>query len=160
MTAQSRGRPSGAALVIAGGLAALAAVLLWDAAGITQGGGYAGVGPADVPRLIAFGLLALSAATVVAAFRGDVPRAPRQEPGPVLWILLGLGLQLSLLHVVGFAIAAALLFACTARAFGNRNLPLGLGIGLGLGLLTYGVFDRLLKLNLPGGPLESALFGG
>jgi putative tricarboxylic transport membrane protein len=159
VTSGPRVRPW-AALIIAGGLAVLAAVLLWDAAGIAQGGGYAGVGPAGVPRMVAIGLLILSFVTVVAGFRGDLPRPPRQEPGPVLWVLLGLGLQLGLLHVLGFAIAAALLFACTARAFGNRNLALGLGIGLGLGLLTYGLFDRLLQLNLPAGALETTLFGG
>jgi putative tricarboxylic transport membrane protein len=159
MTTATRGRPL-AALIIAGGLAALAAVLLWDAGTITRDGGYSGVGPADVPRLVAFGLLALAAATVVAGLRGALPAPPPQRAGPVLWIVLGLGLQLTLLHVVGFAVAAALLFACTARAYGSRNLPLGLGIGLGLGLLCYGVFDQLLQLNLPAGPLETTLFGG
>jgi putative tricarboxylic transport membrane protein len=159
MTHVEKGRPT-AALIIATGLAALAAVLWWDAAGITRDGGYAGVGPADIPRLVAIGLLGLSVATVITAFRGGLPAAPRQQPAPVLWILLGLGLQLSLLHVVGFSLTAALLFACTARAFGNRNLPLGLVIGLALGLVTYFAFDRLMDLNLPGGPIETLLFGG
>ena len=27
-------------------------------------------------------------------------------------------------------------------------------------LLVYGIFDRLLKLNLPAGPLETLVFGG
>lgn len=154
------GRLNPAAFVIAAGLAAMAAVLLWDASGITQDGGYAGIGPADVPRMIAFCLIGLAVWTVIAGLRRDVPEPPRQEAAPVIWILLGLGLQLAFLHVLGFVITGALLFACTARGFGQRNLPLGFGIGLGLAVLTYGVFDRLLRLNLPGGPLEMALFGG
>jgi putative tricarboxylic transport membrane protein len=153
-------RPRGAAFVIAAGLAGLAALLLWDAAGLRQDGGYAGVGPADVPRLIAFGLLVLAGLTVVAGLRGDLPRPPRQAPAPVLWILGGLGLQLALLHVAGFVLSAALLFGFTARGFGQRPLWRNIAVGLALSLLIYGVFDRLLRLNLPGGPLEHLIFGG
>ncbi len=153
-------RPRGAAFVIAAGLAGLAAVILWDAAGLKQDGGYAGVGPADVPRLIAYGLLVLAALTVVTGLRGDLPRAPRQAPAPVLWILGGLGLQLALLPVIGFILSGALLFGFTARGLGRKPLWLTVAVGAGVSLLLYGVFDRILRLNLPGGPLEMAIFGG
>ncbi|OYU19408.1 MAG: C4-dicarboxylate ABC transporter [Rhodobacteraceae bacterium PARR1] len=153
-------RPRGAAFVIAAGLAGLAALLLWDAAGLKQDGGYAGVGPADVPRMIAYVLLILSVGTVVAGIKGDLPRPPRQAPAPVLWILGGLGAQLALLHVLGFALTGAILFGCTARGFGQKPLWRGLLIGLVLALVIYGLFDRLLRLNLPGGPLEQLIFGG
>lgn len=153
-------RPRGAAFVIAAGLAGMAALILVDAAGLKQDGGYAGVGPADVPRLIAYGLLILAALTVVSGIRGDLPKPPRQAPAPVLWILGGLGLQLALLHVVGFVIAGAILFGMTARAFGQRPLWKAIAVGLVLGLLIFGVFDQLLRLNLPGGPLERLIFGG
>jgi putative tricarboxylic transport membrane protein len=153
-------RPRGAAFVIAAGLAGMAALILVDAAGLKQDGGYAGVGPADVPRLIAYGLLILAALTVVSGIRGDLPKPPRQAPAPVLWILGGLGLQLALLHVVGFVIAGAILFGMTARAFGQRPLWKAIAVGLVLALLIFGVFDQLLRLNLPGGPLERLIFGG
>lgn len=153
-------RPRGAAFVIAAGLAGMAALILVDAAGLKQDGGYAGVGPADVPRLIAYGLLILAALTVVSGIRGDLPKPPRQAPAPVLWILGGLGLQLALLHVVGFVIAGAILFGMTARAFGQRPLWRAIAVGLVLALLIFGVFDQLLRLNLPGGPLERLIFGG
>ena len=146
------------AFFIAAGLAVLAVVLLRDAASLTQDGGYAGVGPADVPRMVAYGLLGLSVWTAIAAWRGDVPVPPKQDLGPVVWILLGLGLQLVTLHSAGFIIAGALLFACTARGLGQRNLPLALVVGLVLGTLIYGVFDKLLRLNLPGGPLEDLIY--
>lgn len=153
-------RPRGAAFVIAAGLAALALLLLWDASGLRQDGGYAGIGPADVPRLVAYGLLILAVLTVVAGIRDELPRPAPQAPAPVFWILCGLGLQLVLLHGAGFVITGTILFAMTARGFGQRPLWRNLGVGLVLTLIVYGVFDRLLQLNLPGGPLERLIFGG
>lgn len=152
--------PAGVAFVIAAGLAILAVVMLWDASRLSQDGGYGGVGPADVPRLVAFGLLALSVATVVAGLRGQVQRAPRQQPVPVLWILGGLGLQLMLLHAAGFIVAGAMLFGFTARGLGRRPLWLTCAVGLVIATLIYGMFDGILKLDLPGGPLERLIFGG
>lgn len=153
-------RPRWAAFVIAAGLAVLAVVILWDAAGLKQDGGYAGVGPADVPRIIAYGLLLLAVLTAVAGLKGDLPHPPRQAPAPVLWIMGGLVGQLALLHVVGFVISGALLFGMTARGFGQRPLWKAVAVGFVLALVIYGVFDRLLKLNLPGGPLELLIFRG
>ena len=156
----SERRPRWAAFVIAAGLAGLAAMILWDASGLKQDGGYAGVGPADVPRLIAYGLLLLAALTVVSGLKGDLPQPPRQAPAPVLWIMGGLVGQLALLHVAGFVISGAILFGMTARGFGQKPLWRNLLVGLALAFLIYGVFDRLLKLNLPGGPLELLIFRG
>lgn len=153
-------RPQGAAFVIAALLAGLAGLLLWDAHGLRQDGGYAGVGPADVPRLIGYGLLALAALTVVTGIKGDLPKPPRQAPAPVLWILGGLGLQLATLHLAGFVLSGALLFGFTARGFGQKPLWRNVLVGAVLAFVIYGVFDRLLKLNLPGGPLEQLVFGG
>ena len=153
-------RPQGAAFIIAAGLAGLAALIWVDAAGLKQDGGYAGVGPADVPRLIAYALLALAVMTVVTGLKGNLPRPPRQAPAPVLWILGGLGLQLVLLHVVGFVISGALLFGMTARGFGQRPLWKAVAVGLVLALIIYGLFDQLLQLNLPAGPLERLIFRG
>jgi putative tricarboxylic transport membrane protein len=141
-------RPRWAAFIIAAGLAGLAALILVDAAALKQDGGYAGVGPADVPRIIAYGLLALAVMTVVAGLKGDLPRPPRQAPAPVLWIMGGLLGQVALLHIVGFVISGALLFGMTGA------------VGFVLALVIFGVFDRILKLNLPGGPLEMLIFRG
>lgn len=153
-------RPSWAAFIIAAGLAGLAAMILVDAAGLKQDGGYAGVGPADVPRIVAYGLLILSVLTVVSGVKGALPKPPRQDPAPVLWIMGGLVGQLVLLHIAGFVIAGAVLFGMTARGLGRRPLWLTVAVGLVLSLIIYGVFDRLLKLNLPGGPLEQLIFRG
>lgn len=153
----SRRRPNWAAYGIAVGLAVLAAVLLWDAASLSQDGGYAGVGPADIPRLIAYGLIALAIATVVSAWRDTMPRMPEQNFGPVVWILAGLVLQLLLLQIAGFTLASALLFGFTARAFGRKPLWLTIAVGVGVAFLIYVVFALLLKLSLPAGPPEEFL---
>lgn len=153
-------RPRWAAFIIAAGLAGLSALLLVDAAGLKQDGGYAGVGPGDVPRIIAYGLLILAVLTVFSGLKGNLPRPPRQAPAPVLWILGGLGLQLALLHVVGFIVSGAILFGMTARGFGQRPLWKAIAVGLVLALVIYGVFDQLLQLNLPAGPLERLVFRG
>ncbi|WP_374394761.1 tripartite tricarboxylate transporter TctB family protein [Tabrizicola sp.] len=156
----SERRPRWAAFVIAAGLAGLAAMILVDAAGLKQDGGYAGVGPADVPRIIAYCLLGLAVMTVVAGLKGDLPHPPRQAPAPLLWIMGGLVGQLALLHVAGFILSGALLFGMTARGFGQRPLWKAVAVGLLLSFVIYGVFDRILKLNLPGGPLEMLIFRG
>lgn len=153
-------RPDGATLVVAALLAALGALLVWQGASIPDKGGYAGIGSGDAPVFVGYGLWILAACHLVSALtQGAEPQLPPLVV-PALWILGGLALQLSLLWVLGFALASALLFACTAAAFGKRNLALTFPVGLGLTLLIYGVFDQLLKLNLPAGPLEHLLFGG
>ncbi|MDT8855560.1 tripartite tricarboxylate transporter TctB family protein [Paracoccaceae bacterium Fryx2] len=153
-------RPDGAAFFIAVLLAALGALLLWEGARLPQAGGYAGVGPAGVPRAIGWCLLGLAGWTVAAGIRGDYEPRPPQQPAPVLWIVAGLGAQLILLKIAGFAIATGLLFAFTARAFGKRQLWFSIPVGIVISLGIYGVFDRLLKLNLPAGPLETLIYGG
>lgn len=153
-------RPDWATLVIAAGLAAAAGVIFWDASRLPQAGGYGGVGPADVPRWVASGLLILAIWSVIAALRdGPEPRV-KAASGPVLWIVLGLLLQLLLLNVAGFSIATALLFAGAAAGFGKRNFALTLPIGIVLGAAIYVVFGGLLELSLPAGPLERMFLGG
>jgi putative tricarboxylic transport membrane protein len=153
-------RPDGAAFVIAGLLAAFGAVLLWDASRLPQDGGYAGIGPAAMPKLIGWGLIALAALTALSGLKRKLAEVPRQNPVPLLWIGGDVALQIALLHVIGFIIATALLFTATARGFGERRLPLALAAGLALSFVVYGIFDRLLQLNLPAGPLETLIFGG
>jgi len=153
-------RPDGAAFIIATLLAVFGSVLLWDASSIPDRGGYAGIGPAAMPKVVGWALIGLAAATVAGAFRGRLADVPRQNPLPLILIGGGLAAQIALLNVVGFALATGILFAATAAAFGKRNLLLTLPIGFALALVLYGVFDGILQLNLPGGPLETLIYGG
>ena len=153
-------RPDGAAFIIAALLAIFGAVLLWDAGRLPQDGGYAGIGPAAMPKLVGWVLIGLAVLTALSGLKRRIADVPRQNPVPLFWIGGGVALQIALLHVAGFIIATAILFAATARAFGERNSLLGLGVGFVLALVVYGIFDRLLQLNLPAGPLELMIFKG
>lgn len=153
-------RPDGAAFIIAAMLAAAGAVLIGEGARIPARGGYAGVGPGDIPVLVGWGLVGLALWHVAAGLRGGGPGRLRQDAGAILWITGGLAAQNLLLWQAGFAIASGIVFACTAAAFGRRNFAVSLPAGILLALLVYGIFDRLLKLNLPAGPLETLVFGG
>jgi putative tricarboxylic transport membrane protein len=153
-------RPDRAAFVIAGLLALAGFVLLREGLTMPDRGGYSGVGPGGAPILVGGCLLALALAHVIAGLKGTLgPRAPQNLP-PALWICGGLALQIALLKPAGFALAATVLFVCTAAAFGERRWHVSLPAGLVLGLVIYGIFDRLLSLNLPAGPIETLLFGG
>jgi putative tricarboxylic transport membrane protein len=156
----SQRRPDGAALAMAGLLAALGLVILWDAARLHQTGGYAGVGPGDVARWIGFALLGLAVWSGIAAFRERPVPPPRQDAVPVLWVAAGMAAQILLLKTAGFVLATGLLFAFTARGFGKRNLALTVPVGIVFALVVYLVFAGLLKLTLPAGPLEHVFWKG
>ncbi|WP_199257735.1 tripartite tricarboxylate transporter TctB family protein [Paracoccus binzhouensis] len=149
-----------AALIVAAGLAVIGGVMLWDSARLADLGGYSGVGPASVPRVVAWGLIGLAAWTAVEGLRGDFPERPAQNPAPVLWIVAGLAVQLMLLHTAGFSIATGILFAFTARAFGKRNLAMTIPIGIVFAFVVWTIFSQLLMLHLPAGPLEQLFFPG
>ena len=99
--APGRRRDSGS-LVIAAGLAALAALIAWDASQIATTQVYAFVGPKAVPFAIATGLFLLAIATAIEALRGDTPERMPEETAPVLWILGGLAGQIALIGFTGF----------------------------------------------------------
>lgn len=158
-TASGR-RPDGAAFIIAAVLAGLGGLLIWQGSVLPNKGGYAGIGSEAAPFFVGVALLLLALGHVVKGLRGGAPSLPRQQPLPILFIVGGLLLQLILLKPLGFSIASGILFACTAAAFGKRNVAISLPVGIVFALAVYGVFDGLLKLNLPSGFLETLIFGG
>lgn len=147
-----------AGLAVAAGLAVLAGVLVWDAGRLPEQRGYAGMGPADTPRVVALGLALLALWAAWDAVRAPEPPAPRQDLPALLWIVGGLGLQLLLIRSAGFSIAGGLLFASVAAAFGRRRLWLTVPVGVAFALAIFGAFALLLQLSLPAGPLERLVF--
>ncbi|MCZ8333056.1 MAG: tripartite tricarboxylate transporter TctB family protein [Rhodobacteraceae bacterium] len=152
-------RPDGAAFIIALGLVALGALLVWDGGRIPDKAGYSGVGPGDVPKLIGYALVLLGIGTAIEGWRNPGPKRPKQHPVPLLWLLGGMVVMVASIHTIGFVLGSTILFTCAAAAFGERRFHVAIPSGLGLGLFIYAVFDVLLQLNLPGGPIEMAIFG-
>lgn len=149
-----RRRPDWAALCIMPLLVGLGGFIAWDASHLATARGYDPVGPAMISYIVAGGLALLGLLSGIAAWRGQYPEREKQEMAPVLFIVLGLVIQLVTIRFVGFSIATGLLFAATAFAFGQRKIWLSLPVGFILALLVWFVFARLLQLTLPTGPIE------
>lgn len=151
-------RPDRMALVIAAALAALAAVIFWRTLAMPVSAQYARVGPTTMPYVVAAALALLSIGTAVSALRGGFPEREADRPGPMLWIIGGLVLQMLLLKVAGFAIATGLLFAFAARGFGRGPLWFTIPLGIALSFVIWLIFAGVLKLSLPAGPIERLVF--
>lgn len=152
-------RPDGAAFAIAAFLIAVGILMLWDGSRIPSKAGYSGVGAGDVPRLIGVALVLLGFGTAYQGWRNPGPPRPKQQPVPLLWLLGGMLVMVATIHTIGFVLGSTILFTCAAAAFGERRFPRAIVSGLVLGLFIYLVFDVLLQLNLPAGPIEMLIFG-
>lgn len=158
LTGSRERRPDWAALSIAVGLALLAAIIAWDASHLKVTANYSRIGPQTFPYVVAGFLFVLAIWTGFEALRGEFPERERDEIGPIGWIVGGLAAQMLLLNFAGFSIATGLLFAATARGFGQRKLYLSIPIGIALAYVVWVMFAKLLQLSLPAGPLENLLF--
>ncbi|MFL6950789.1 MAG: tripartite tricarboxylate transporter TctB family protein, partial [Xanthobacteraceae bacterium] len=97
----------------------------------------------------------LAVGHLVLAWTAGLPPRESPDPRPILLILGGLAALIALIGLGGgFIPATAILFATTAAAFGRRAFHIDLAIGLVLGTAAYLLFDKLLTLTLPAGPLE------
>ncbi|MCC8937466.1 tripartite tricarboxylate transporter TctB family protein [Bradyrhizobium sp. Arg68] len=146
-----------AGLVIAAALAALAAVLVWDANKLPATSMY-GMGPEAMPVVIAVGLVLLAIGNLIDALRGNLPPRESMDPKPVWLIIIGLALLIGIIGFGGgFILATSALFVTTSAAFGRRAVVADSAIALVLTTLIYLAFDKLLTLSLPAGPLERLL---
>ena len=147
-------KPDVAGIVIALALLALAGVLTWDAMQLQANVVY-GLGPHAMPLIVAGGLALLAIGNLVNAFRGDAPERESMQTLPVLLILGGMAALIVIIAAGGgFIPAVTVLFVATSAAFGRRAYLADLAIGFVIGVIIYLVFNRLLTLSLPAGPLE------
>ncbi|MBZ0146191.1 MAG: tripartite tricarboxylate transporter TctB family protein [Pseudorhodoplanes sp.] len=154
-TTEKRFDPAGG--IVAASLALLSGIILWDASKLQITSTY-GVGPKMMPIVVACGLLILSVANLVMAVRGDLPPRESADPKAILLILGGLAALIAIIGLGGgFIPATAILFAATSAAFGRRAFVTDLVIGFALGVVIFLIFDKLLTLSLPFGPLERPL---
>jgi putative tricarboxylic transport membrane protein len=152
MATVRRADPAG--IAIAALLAVLAAVIFYDGTKLQLGATY-GVGPKAMPYVVACGLAVLAVGNLIMALRGDLPKPEPADPRAIILILGGLAIFIACIGLGGgFIPATAVLFAATATAFGRRAIHIDLAIGLALGVIIFLVFDKLLTLSLPAGPIE------
>jgi len=156
-TARPRPGVDRAGIVIALGLIALAVVLIVDARNIQANVVY-GMGPQVMPIMIAVGLIVLAIGNGINALRGATPEPEDMQFGPVLMVLGGLAAMIAIIGLGGgFIPAMTILFAATATAFGRRAILTDLILGFVIATVIYLVFNKLLTLGLPAGPLEQFL---
>lgn len=138
--------------------------------------GTAFPGPQFFPGIIAAGLYIFAATLAVGAIReiratpdaltseieaaraeaaGEEPAAKpvRVDIRSFAWVVLSFLAFAFLLEVLGWIIAAGLLFWCVARAFGSTKWLQSLIVGLTLSSLAYIGFDMALGMPLPSGIL-------
>jgi putative tricarboxylic transport membrane protein len=151
------GRPAIAGMIIAAALFLLAVVIVWDTAALQVAATY-GLGPKAMPYVVAAGLALLAAGNFLLAWRGDFPAREDVDPRAIALILGGLAALIAVIGLGGgFILATTILFVATAAAFGRRAIHIDVAIGLVLALAIYLLFDKLLTLSLPAGPLERLL---
>ena len=156
-TARPRPGVDRAGIVIALGLIALAEVQIVDARHIQAKVVY-GMGPQVMPNIIAIGLIVLAIGNGINALRGDTPEPEDMQFGPVLLVLGGLAAMIAIIGLGGgFIPAMTVLFAATATAFGRRAILTDLILGFVIATIIYLIFNKLLTLGLPAGPLEQFL---
>ncbi|MFD3735343.1 tripartite tricarboxylate transporter TctB family protein [Streptomyces sp. NPDC058632] len=148
-------------------LLALGMLVLTDAltmdVDITQRGP---VGPRTVPVVVGAGLLAVAALLAVDVLRGGRGQAEAgedvdlSEPADWRTVLFLTGVFLGsavLIEPLGFPVAGALLFWGAAFSLGSRRFDRDPLIAAVVSLVAYTVFNNLLGVPLPGGPLMGVL---
>ncbi len=143
-----------AAYVAAAGLFVMAAITAWDASQMRQVSTY-GIGPDYASYLVAGFFAILGIGHVVQGARGKFEKAIAADWSAVGWVAVALAALILVIEIGGgFITAATLLFAFTARALGRRAFLIDLAIGAVLTTLVFLLFNNLLTLALPAGPIE------
>ncbi|MEU7577429.1 tripartite tricarboxylate transporter TctB family protein [Streptomyces sp. NPDC041068] len=149
-------------LLLALGVLVLADALTMDVE-IAQRGP---IGPKTVPVVVGIGLLVVALLLAVDVLRGGRGEAEGgedidlSEPADWRTVLLLAGVFLAtavLIEPVGFPVTGALLFWGSAYALGSRRFDRDPLIAATLSVVTYEVFNNLLGVPLPGGPLMGVL---
>ncbi|GLF96178.1 tripartite tricarboxylate transporter TctB family protein [Streptomyces yaizuensis] len=124
------------------------------------------VGPKTVPIAVGIGLLLIAVLLAVDVLRGGRGEAEAgedidlSEPSDWRTVLLLAGVFLGfavLIGPLGFPVSGMLLFWGAAFALGSRTFHRDPLIAAVLSLATYYLFNNLLGVPLPGGPLMGVL---
>lgn len=145
-------------------LLALGGLVVVDALSMSTSFAQRGpVGPRVVPLAVGGLLIAIAIALTIDVLRGGKGEAEGGEDvdlsTPPEWrtvLLLGAAFiaNIALVDLVGFPISGAILFWGSAYALGSRHWVRDPVIAVVLSVSAYLLFQKLLGVPLPGGPLE------
>lgn len=120
------------------------------------------LGPHAVPTVLGLGLLVLAALLAIDVLRGGHGEAEMGEDVELgtppdlraVGMLAGLVVATALLiPLLGWPLAGAGLFWGASYVLGARSFPRDPLVAAGISLVTWILFDPLLGVDLPGGPL-------
>lgn len=144
-------------------LAALGVLVLVDAVRIPTDFAQRGpVGPKAVPIVVGVLLLVIAALLARDVLRGgrgeaeggeDIDLTASSDWRTVLLLSAAFLANAALIGVAGFPISGAILFWGAAYALGSRNFVRDPLIAAAMSILTFILFNNLLGVPLPGGPL-------
>lgn len=144
-------RPAAVVAII---LLAISAITYWDATQMKVRATY-GMGANAASYFVALLFLVLALGHLISAFKPADIDEEAVDWKAVGWVGLALaGLIGSVWSGGGFILGSTLLFAFTARGFGRRAFFKDICLGAFIGLLIFLMFNKLLTLALPQGPLE------
>ncbi|CAN7705049.1 tripartite tricarboxylate transporter TctB family protein [Ensifer sp. ENS07] len=154
MTQKTLRIPNRPTAVIAVVLFAIAFITYWDASHMKVRATY-GMSASAASYFVAILFVALAIGHLVSAFKPSDIEVESADWLAVGWIGFALaGLIGSIWMGGGFILGSTLLFALTARAFGRKAILVDLCLGAVIGVLVFLLFNKLLTLALPQGPLE------
>lgn len=146
---------AGAGLWVGLGLVGLSLLTVVSTAGMKIAPTYSKVGPQVFPYAAALVIGALGLFFIWQAVTAHPDRlvadTDEADFGALAMVGLGFVLFIATLNLLGFVLAATLLFTAVARGFGSRRLLRDGAIGFLLAAVAFGVFTRLLDLQLPAG---------
>ncbi len=144
-------RPTGVIAVV---LFVIGFITYWDASHMKMRATY-GMSASAASYFVAILFVALAIGHLISAFKPSDIEAENADWMAAGWIGLALaGLIGSIWLGGGFILGSTLLFALTARAFGRKALLVDLCLGAFIGVVVFLIFNKLLTLALPQGPIE------
>ncbi|MDX0422400.1 tripartite tricarboxylate transporter TctB family protein [Sinorhizobium medicae] len=154
MTQKTLRIPNRPTAMIAVVLFAIAFITYWDASHMKVRATY-GMSASAASYFVAILFVVLAIGHLISAFKPSDIEVEGADWMAVGWIGFALaGLIGSIWLGGGFIPGSTLLFALTARAFGRKALLVDLCLGAVIGVFVFLLFNKLLTLALPQGPLE------
>ena len=120
-------------------------------------------GPAAMPRIVAWLMIAIGAVHVIGSFfviKKNPDYVQEKKKGsviPVVLICVACGAYYFLLEPLGYLLATPCLIIAIMTSVGERNVPRILGTSIGASVFLFCVFYYILDVRIPLGILSGLL---